>query len=157
MLIYDALEYHNLALSLISGQSFSTDFRTILYPGFIGLTYFLFGVKPWLVIFLQIIIGGLSIVILYSAIQKILSEKTALFSALLLCIDPLLIMHSNQLHTEVLFISICLVAFYFLCVFFSSQTSLVRYIALSGLFFGLATNIRPIALYIFIPVLLSAL
>ena len=57
ILIDDAIGYHNLALDIledVSFSSFSSTQRTPGYPFFVAIIYSLFGVLPWVVLFVQL-------------------------------------------------------------------------------------------------------
>jgi len=155
----DALGYHLLAQTLVKSHEFSYQeggapdcLRTPGYPLFIGFFYLLFGAKPWIPIFFQLFIDSASCVLLYEILLKFSAHRIALFSSLFYSFDPFLIFFSVTLLSEILFIFLLLVAtFYFTkAIELNFNPPSKRAICIAGLFFGLATLVRPISLYLII-------
>ena len=103
ILVFDALGYHNLGTSLLHHGIFPSALRTPGYPFFISLLYYIFGIKPWVVIICQIFIDSCTIILIYSLANSILDEKTATVAAGLYALDPIAIYYSNMLLTESFF------------------------------------------------------
>jgi 4-amino-4-deoxy-L-arabinose transferase-like glycosyltransferase len=157
----DALEYNQLATTIIHHHHFAdqdngppNSFRTPGYPIYLAFIYFIFGEIPWIILFSQIFIDTLSCYFLYLLFYRIFSLKIALFAALFYALDPFLILHSTTLLSDILFVFFIIIGSYFFSFLFKSEERKIKiniFVA-SGFSFGLATLVRPIALYI--PILL---
>lgn len=154
----DAKSYHLLATHLLSQNEFVNEsgapesLRTPLYPLFLSLSYFLFGQNPVIPIIFQIILDCISCVLLFHIIKKYTTANIAFISSLFYALDPYLIFFSVTLLSETLFIFILITATLFLTGSMQShsQKYFYIYITLAGCFFGLATLVRPISLYLVI-------
>jgi 4-amino-4-deoxy-L-arabinose transferase-like glycosyltransferase len=160
----DSNEYVTLAKNLNAGY-FHPDsplfdmglLRTPGYPAFLAAIFAIFGPRSAPVILVQIVISVATVAALFLVTEKVLSRKAALIASAALAVDPTSIIHTSYLQPEILFTAVFLAASF---VWFSALQghSLRKSLAkagLSGLLFGLATLVRPIALYI--PVLLVPL
>lgn len=74
LLNHDSKEYHNIAVNLIENKVFSNTessphspniFRTPIYPFFLASVYAIFGYKPYIAIFFQLIIGAITCILTY--------------------------------------------------------------------------------------------
>ncbi|MBP7508619.1 MAG: glycosyltransferase family 39 protein [Prolixibacteraceae bacterium] len=154
----DEIEYHNVALDLEQKRSFEnfSSFRTPLYTLFVALTYGLTNNSIATVLFIQILMNLLSVYLVYRIANEIFTHKIALLSALLFAVDPLQIIYSIQLLTDVMFVFLFLFSIYFLCKYFKTNT--IKTLSLSALFLGLATLTRPITfLFPFLSIILLLL
>ncbi len=102
ILVGDSDGYHNMALSIINSGSFSyhkympfekikgdvSAERTPGYPLFVSFVYFLFGVRPWLVILFQLLVNVGSLILIYVLAKKVFEKKIAIIAALLYAIEP---------------------------------------------------------------------
>ena len=147
----DAPDYHNLAITLMDHHTFSLrevarleELRTPLYPLFIGLVYSMAGEKPWIVLLFQVVIDTLSCLFIYRLLEKVLSSTIAFYASLFYAIDPHLILFSNTLLSETLFVFFCVAGFYFFAM--AIQTGFQEYahkrVLFSALFFGAATLVE---------------
>jgi 4-amino-4-deoxy-L-arabinose transferase-like glycosyltransferase len=141
----DAIEYHQLALSLLSQKSFEgfDAFRTPGYPVFIALIYGISSDSLWCVLFIQILLSLISVVLVYKIAATIFSRKIALLSAFLFAIDISQAYYTVTLLTDTLFVFLFLVSVYYLCK--SIKENSLLSICLSALFLGIATLVRPIS------------
>lgn len=155
----DAPRYHLLAQTLISSKEFALHpgetpeiLRTPGYPFFVGLLYYLFGIKPWVPIFFQLLLDSVSCLLLYEIVLKFSNSRIALFASLFYAFDPFFIFYSVTLLSEILFIFLLLVAaLFFTKVIENNFTPASKMaICIAGLFFGLATLVRPISMYLII-------
>ncbi|MFC2165497.1 ArnT family glycosyltransferase [Acidobacteriota bacterium] len=153
----DAKGYHELARSLMEHHRFaysSTEdpntLRTPLYPIFIAGIYTLFGFEPWVVLLFQIVIGALSCLLLIFTLRRLFNKQIALIAAFFFAIDPLQIVFTVSLISDVLFVFLLVIAFYWFSRGFTSeaQGKNIVYYGLSGFFFGFSALIRPISQYI---------
>jgi len=151
----DTLDYHKLAISIVEKHQFVEDgkvetLRVPLYPLFISSFYAIFGEKPWIILLIQIVLDTCSCVLLFFIISRLINYESAFYGSLFYALDPFLIFYSNMLLSDVLFVFICVLAFYFLSKAVSRRPmqSMSVYLLCSAFFFGMATLVRPIAQYI---------
>jgi hypothetical protein len=117
ILVGDPDGYHNMALSIINSGSFSyhkympfekikgdvSAERTPGYPLFVSFVYFLFGVRPWLVILFQLLVNVGSLILIYVLAKKVFEKKIAIIAALLYAIEPHAISLPIAFMTDTLF------------------------------------------------------
>ncbi|MEZ4747630.1 MAG: glycosyltransferase family 39 protein [Calditrichia bacterium] len=97
--------------------------RVPLYPMFLAGVYGVFGEKPWLVLFFQIIIGAFTSVMVYKTARYYIRESPAFLAGLLYCLDYTAIFYTSNLLTETLFICLLVLHIYFLTLFFTASNS----------------------------------
>ena len=141
----DALEYHNLAISILQDGIFPSTIRTPGYPFFLSFLYFLFGIKPYFIIICQIFLDSCTIMLVYSLGNNILDRKSATVAAFLYAIDPIAIYYTNTVRTESMFTFTFLLSIIFLIKYLKKNK--IFMIASSGVFLGIGTLIRPISQY----------
>ena len=151
----DSYEYLRLAESVTAG-TFSQDgaaevLRTPGYPLLVALGA-LTGHPIGLTILLQIALGGVGAVIVYSLAQDMAtslgrrdSRRIASFSGLLYALDPLSVVHSSFLLSETLFTTLLVAHLFALSKYFA--TGSIRHTALSGVLTAAAAFVRPVAQY----------
>jgi 4-amino-4-deoxy-L-arabinose transferase-like glycosyltransferase/Tfp pilus assembly protein PilF len=138
------MKYHNdWARAIASGQSFIEGpfFRAPLYPYIIGALYYIFGVGDWVVRIFQLILGSLSVSLVYMIGTRSFSNFTGIIAGLLCAIYGPLIFFGGQLLIPTTIIFLNLLAFYFLIFAFDSGEP-AHYI-IAGLCFGLSAIARP--------------
>ena len=145
VLANDAKGYHKLALSILQSGIFPSSFRTPGYPFFITTIYYLFGTKPWVVIISQIIIDSGTILLVYFLAKFICDERSAIIASILYAADPVAILYSNKLLSESLFTFIFISSVFILLVFLVNEK--LSSVSLCGILLGIATLIRPVAIY----------
>jgi len=140
----DAIEYHPLALSIITNKSFEdfSEIRTPGYPLFVALIYSFSSCSVWLVLFIQILLSLVSVLLVYKITVTLFSHNIALLSSLLFAIDATQALWTVELYTETLFLLLFLISIYFLCI--GIRDGRLSLICLSSLFLGIATLVRPI-------------
>lgn len=154
----DAKGYHLLAATILSQNEFVNEtgsaesLRTPLYPLYLSITYLLFGSKPWIPIFFQIILDCISCILLFRIIKKFTSVKTAFISSLFFAFDPFLIFFSVTLLSETLFIILLITGTFFLSGAVQTHSKKLFYVNVifAACFFGLATLVKPISFYLMI-------
>ncbi len=153
----DAKGYHQLAETLLNHQRFSysstgdlNTLRTPLYPIFIAASYFVFGIHPWVVLFLQALIDTLSCFILWLSIDRLFDRKTAYIAALFYALDPFMILYSTSLASDTLFVFILILSFFFFSYAINPKpkTSVLIYYSIASILLGIATLVRPLSQYI---------
>ncbi|HTB31338.1 MAG TPA: glycosyltransferase family 39 protein, partial [Bacteroidia bacterium] len=132
----------------LTGYSFlhADSFRMPLYPGFMACIYFITGVKPYLVIFIQILLSLFSVVFVYR-ICRLLFDKIeiAKISSFLFALDIHSAFVANQLLTDTLFVVLFSGSIYFLIK--GIKTGKLQDILWSAVFMGFAGLTRPVVLF----------
>lgn len=149
ILIKDPLGYHELAIELLQTKSFENygAFRTPIYPLFIALIYFFWGVKPWNVMLVQIGVDSLTVIIVFLLAKEIFEDKRiAIASSLLYAFNILSVLYCNKLFSEILFTFVLTVSILFF-IKGLKQNKNISFI-ISGLLVGTATLVRPISMYL---------
>lgn len=155
ILVYDAVGYHRLGLEITNSLSFSDTFRTPGYPMFIAMIYVLFGARPWAVVLAQTFIDTLTVGVIFFSGNRLFSRNAGLIAALFYAIDPVPSFHALAMYSET----------WFTFSLSAAGLSLIKglqdrgrfSLVVSGLLFGFAALIRPIAQYlvfIFAPIIL---
>ncbi|PQP35626.1 hypothetical protein C6A37_01635 [Desulfobacteraceae bacterium SEEP-SAG9] len=155
IIVNDALQYHNLALEILEDLSFSSTIRTPGYPSFIAMIYLIFGVRPWVVLFIQLLLNIFSLIMVYLLSKMFFNNKISIIATFLYAIDPHVIFYSTTLLTDTLFVFLFLSSILSLIQGLSNQKAL--FLFLTGFFLGLATLVRPISQYFIFIVLLIVL
>lgn len=127
--------HHAFAFTNANGSLQYTALRPPLYPFLIAL--FWTGPEPPIKILLlcQVLIGSITVVLIYLMTVKQFNRLIAIVSASLLVISPLTIHYTASVMTETLFTFLVV----FGCYLWGEQKNF-----LSGFFFGLASLTRPI-------------
>jgi 4-amino-4-deoxy-L-arabinose transferase-like glycosyltransferase len=151
---FDSQEYKALALNIVNHHRFSWDsepatFRTPGYPLFIAGIYSLFGVKDWVVMLFQAFLSVATIYLVYLIARSSFGELAGIISACLFSIDFTSILFSSLFMSETLYVFFLLLGVW---LFLKQNTSWC--VHTSALVFGLSSLIRPIGVYLFIPLLL---
>jgi 4-amino-4-deoxy-L-arabinose transferase-like glycosyltransferase len=147
---HDSQEYKALALNMLEHRKFSWNSRPVTvrppaYPAFIAFVYSLFGTREWVVMFFQVLLSVASIGLIYAVGKNIGNETGGLVAASLFSIDSTSILFSSLFMSETLFV---------FCVLIGVLLFVTNRRLLSGLAFGISVLVRPIALYIFVPVVI---
>ena len=158
----DAAGYHQLATNLVEHHQFAQQpdgepetLRTPLYPLFVAGVYRAFGAAPWIVLLLQTLLDALTCLLLFFAIRNIAGGSAAWFAALFHALDPFLVFYCVALMSETLFVLFCVIALYLLSIALERRfaAGCLPRVAGAALALGLAALVRPIATYLFAPIL----
>jgi 4-amino-4-deoxy-L-arabinose transferase-like glycosyltransferase len=146
--INDSPTYHNLALSLVSTQTFEyfDGYRTPGYPVFLAIFYALIPNGVWLVLLCQVIISVASAYLVYRIASLFFSKNISLFAAFLFSIDYIQIISAVQLMSDTLFVFLFLASILFLCRFILLNN--IYWLIRSSVLLGLSALVRPIS-YLF--------
>lgn len=152
----DSPGYHRLAQCIVNDFSFCADtFRTPGYPFFIAIFYSLFGAKPWVVLFAQILVSLVSIYYVFKIGEILFSKRVGMVAALLLAIDPNTIFSTASLYSESLFVAFLSASFYFYLRGLTQGEW--RSFVFAGMLLAITTLVRPVAQYYFIILFFAAL
>ena len=152
----DALGYHHLAITLLESHRFAygsarepETIRTPLFPLYISTVYWLFGTKPWIVILGQIILNTISCLLILLLFAQHFGARIAVISSIFFALEPLNILFSCSLYSEVFFVFFLVAAFYVFGQSIKAETGNKAFVlyAVSGILMGLATLARPITVY----------
>jgi len=145
IIIFDAGEYNDLALSLLSQNSFENfdSFRTPGYPVFVAILYLISSKSVWFVLIIQIIINTLSAVLVFKIALLSFSRRIALLSSFIFAVDVHQALYSIAILNDVLFEFLFLVSVYYL--YKAIKICRLDLIIISALFLGIATLVRPIS------------
>jgi len=152
LLVNDASGYHNIAVSLLQQgtypphDDYQSMLRTIGYPFFIEAVYFVFGVHPWVVVLLQLILDSLLALLLIRFARLFGLQKAAFLAGILWAIDPLAIFSCNAFLSDSLFVLLLTASFFYLARFLLAERSRDLYIA--AVLLALAAHVRPVGLYL---------
>lgn len=156
----DALEYHQLAVSVLEHRRFSFQkgegpgtpdtLRTPLYPLLISLIYSICGNEStWSVLLVQILIDTASCFLLFLLVLKFFNLRVAFYASLFYALDPFLILYSLTLLSDGLFVFLYLLsAYWFSEAIYRQYGHSFLYVLLSAFFCGLATLVRPVSQFL---------
>ncbi|MGQ9708367.1 MAG: tetratricopeptide repeat protein [bacterium] len=145
----DGLYHHQWALAILNRVEFINDayFRAPLYPFFLALLYWIFGLNLFAVRLVQAVLGGLSCGLVYLLGRRLFDQHLGIIAGLVMAVYPLFIYFDGELLIPVLLVFLLLVGF--ICLFYSAQKD--RRWWLAGIFFGLAAIARPnILVFVFV-------
>jgi tetratricopeptide (TPR) repeat protein len=149
----DALWHHNWAKEIAGGDWIGKEvfFRAPLYPYFLGIVYALFGESFYLSGLIQIIIGSLSCVLIFSLAKKLFNPTIGIIASVIACFYAPLIYHDAELLIPVLIIFLDLTL---ILLLLNAEVRLKkRWWLLAGIALGFSAIARPNIL-IFVPFVL---
>ncbi|MHB8776921.1 MAG: ArnT family glycosyltransferase [Anaerolineales bacterium] len=159
----DAYNYENIAVNLMENQIYSGELvppfipnvsRPPVYPLFLVLIYKITGSSPSVVVFLQALIGTITVFLTFLLSRTLkFSVSTSVISALVVALDPISILHTNLLLTETLFTAVIIGGV--ICLYYYRQVERQRWLFLSAVLFAVGALTRPISQYL--PVVLAPL
>lgn len=151
----DSQNYTAIARNLVLGRGYSRQDqapfipdpkRTPAYPLFIAATEVVAGETPWLAVILQIILGAVTVIVVYQLGKELWNERAGRIAAVAAAIQPYSAFIATQVLTETLFtFFFALAALMTLRLYRSLATGRA---ALAGICFGLAALTRPIGEYL---------
>ena len=146
----DFRQYDRLALGLAEGRGYvdqagdPTAFYPIGWPFFLSLVYRVFG-HSWIAAQLVNVLMGVGVVILtYLIARYLLDRRTALIAALIVALNPTLILYSSTLGTESLFVFLLMLITWLTIRVIAGRSS--ADLLLIGLLTGFAILTRPVAI-----------
>ena len=152
----DSLEYHQLASNLLQHGTFSRGteppyepelLRTPGYPLLLAGIYGIFGIRPAMVICVQLALTVATILAAFQIAARLFDERVALLAAMLLAVDPVSIYYSQVLLTETFFTTVFTVSLLLLLRTLTQPTRWLWPVG-AGIGFALATYIRPTTYYL---------
>ncbi len=148
ILIFDQLQYHEIARTLLQTCTFQSEFipfRTPGYPVYVAFIYGLFGEQPYFVLFSHIGLNLLSIFLMYKIGKELFSGKVGLAAAFLFSLDAHHTMFIYYFLTESIYTTIFLLGLY--TYIRGLKTNRLLFFLLTGFVYGLSMLIRPISQY----------
>lgn len=160
LIVGDGGGYEQIVRNVIEGNGYSMEveppykvdmLRTPGYPLFILGIYQIVGYRPEIVTLVQNILSLVTLYVAYRLAVHLFGPKEALIATTLMAVDVGTIILMNVMLTETLFMALFVPATYCLLIGLDSPHRW-RWMAAAGALFGLATLVRPAA--IFLPFLL---
>jgi len=151
VLRFDAQGYHKLAIQLMNTGSFlipDSDldtFRTPGYPYFMYLIYSLFGVKPHMVMIVQMFINLASVYVIYLIGKNLFNEKVGFISSLLFSLEFDHLYYEYSILGDTLFVLIFL--FSFLNLVWFIRYDKILFLILTSVLTGITLLIRPVTIF----------
>ena len=112
--------YSELGISLMRHSTYSIDkkneglIRAPGYPVYFAIIYGLFGIRPGIALFLQLLLSGFIPLLIFFNAESLFGETTAKIASLVSVVEPVSIIYSNLLLSETLFVIPMLVSSLFL-------------------------------------------
>jgi len=102
VLVLDEKFHDEWAKSIAGGNLFGdvVFFRAPLYPYFLGTIYWIFGHNDFIVRIIQLVLGSISVILLYSIGLSLFGRKAAIVGSLLYALYPLVFYFEAQLLFE---------------------------------------------------------
>ncbi|MBI4981625.1 MAG: glycosyltransferase family 39 protein [Candidatus Omnitrophica bacterium] len=160
----DSDEYRTYGENLVNYHIFSfsennpkvpSTFRTPVYPFFIAVFYWLFGINDMPVFIVQCIISALTCLLVYFIALDLFDKRIAFGSGLICALHPFLSWTATTLMTETLFTFIFTGAVLLFVKAFRYQRALLFFIG--GILLGAATLTKPTSQFFFVYVLVFLL
>jgi 4-amino-4-deoxy-L-arabinose transferase-like glycosyltransferase len=120
-------------------------YREPVYPGFLALIYWVTGIKPFIAVFIQILLNVFSLALIYRIVLLLFDNKeVATIAGLIFAVDIHSIFVANTLLSDTLFVFLLLLSIYY---FLSGlQHKSLAKCSFSAVFIGLACLTRPVLL-----------
>ncbi len=135
----DEWAYHNIAIRWLEGGKYPTTFRPPLYPALLALSL-ASGLRTMGLRLAQTVMSTLTLIPVYRIAQRTYGPRVARVAAALVAFDPVLVMFSNRLWSETVFILLLMLILDLLTL----GRATPRRWALAGVLFGLAALTRPV-------------
>jgi len=155
----DAFEYHRIAVNLLEGRGYSQDgihptiFVAPGYPIFLAGIYSVFGHDPYRAKAVQTVLGAVLVLVAYGFAREYVPQVGALVVAWLVAVFPDLVVISNYLYTENLFVPLFLLSLWLVRRAWRRRS--LGLAALAGVVFAAATLTRGTSMLV--PFLLAGL
>ncbi len=143
--------YSELGISLMQQNRYSIDkkdeglIRAPGYPVYLTIIYSLFGIKPNIALFLQLLLSGFIPLLIFFNAEQLFGESIARTTALVSVVEPVSILYSNLLLSETLFV-IPMLASSLLLIKAVKQGSFSK-LLLAAVCTGMAAYFRAVMVY----------
>jgi len=149
----DPLGYHNIALSLLSGEGYRCGVKFAymppLYPLFLAGIYKIFGVYPLVVKIIQAMLGTLTCWLMFDLTRLLIHKRAGIYAAGICALYPQWIRYNGELWSETLFFTIFISVLIFL---FKGIKGGWQENFIAGVLLGLSGLIREIGFLFIAPV-----
>ncbi len=147
----DSTEYSTLATNLVEQKEFTLGngpetFRSIGYPALVAL-YLARGLPIAAFPIIQMLMAVLTAYGIFLIGKTFWKPSVGIFASILYLIDPVTIVSSLTIATDIFYVLLLVYAFYF---FFTSNINEKTKWAIGGLFLGFSTLVRPISMFLLI-------
>ncbi|MCL4468155.1 MAG: glycosyltransferase family 39 protein [Deltaproteobacteria bacterium] len=116
------------------------------YPVYLAAVYKIFGVKPAIALFLQIVLSGLIPLFLFMNAELLFSKRVARIASVLSIVEPVSIIYANMLLSETLFVVFLLLSTYFFIKSLKNKNTTALFV--SAITAGIGAYFRPVILYL---------
>ncbi|MCL4469424.1 MAG: glycosyltransferase family 39 protein [Deltaproteobacteria bacterium] len=116
------------------------------YPVYLAAVYKIFGVKPAIALFLQIVLSGLIPLFLFMNAELLFSKRVARIAAALSIVEPVSIIYANILYSETLFVIFLLISTYFFIKSLKNKNTTALFV--SAITAGIGAYFRSVILYL---------
>ena len=146
----DFRHYDRLALGLAEGRGYvdqagdPTAFYPVGWPFFLSLVYRVFGHSLIAAQLVNVLMGVGVVILTYLIARYLLDRRTALIAALIVALNPTLILYSSTLGTESLFVFLLMLITWLTIRVIAGRSS--ADLLLIGLLTGFAILTRPVAI-----------
>lgn len=137
-------EYFAQTSQLKNPYSDEMPVQTVGYPFFVGILYKLFGIKPEIIIFAQIILSILAGLLIMKTTLLLFGNIAGYISALLWALNLGFLIFSQFFMTEIVLVTLLLVCIYNFLLYMKNDTKIN--LIISAFFCGLSVAVKPIAL-----------
>ena len=116
------------------------------YPVYLAAVYKIFGAKPAIALFLQIVLSGLIPIFLYMNAELVFSKRVARIASVLSIVEPVSIIYANMLLSETLSVVFLLLSTYFFIKSLKNKNTTALFV--SAITAGIGAYFRPVILYL---------
>ena len=139
----DAVQYHYLGIAILKTFGFADNvFRTPGYPAFIAVVYSLFGIKPYIVLLIQIVISVASIYYVYKIGLLCFNKTVGWFAAVIMALDPHQITFASWLFADTFFAFLFIISIYTFVKGITEKR--IKYIVISAVVLGFNILTKPV-------------
>jgi 4-amino-4-deoxy-L-arabinose transferase-like glycosyltransferase len=144
----DSIEYNGIASNILRDFDFrsSYEWRCPGYPAFLAAIYGIFGIKPWLVVLVQLLLGVASVALVYAVGMEILGPGAALLGSLVYTLDFATVQNILPHLPDTLLVTLLLGSVWMLLR--GVRRDRMMDLVFGGILFGLAALVKPIAQYL---------
>ncbi|MDW8104182.1 MAG: glycosyltransferase family 39 protein [Armatimonadota bacterium] len=161
----DPYVYHRLAIDLLATGQYggNPEYDSFLhvatvrppgYPLFVAAVYAVFGIRPWVVLLVHILLSAVSAALLMGAVRTTIGERSAVVAGMLFAVHPVATFTAISMFSETFFLFLlCLLLYVMAFTWQSQQSSAASVLAVAmwlsiGVIAGMSTVVRVSMLYL---------
>jgi len=152
--VSDFATYYARAVGIAAGKGYTiggvpTAYRPVGYPAFLGLIFAIFGPSLTVARLANVILYmGILILCHRLSVHMFKSDRVGRMTLLVLALYPNHIAYSSLLASEILFVYLLLLGIAILLIKQRNDHQIAKWTFVSGIVFGLACLVRPLALFV---------